>query len=109
LQDVLADGPMQKREISPLAKSEGIADRTLTRAAKSLGVVSERDGTARGRPAIWRLADYSPTDPRTKSLAHIQQAADQEQPSPESGYAPSRRSGTKHATDESDGEAEWDL
>lgn len=55
LRSVLSDGPMPSAEIRRLATAEGIALATLKRAARRLGVVVERDDTARGRPSTWSL------------------------------------------------------
>ena len=60
LEAILADGPMARAEISALAKHEGITDRPLRTARQRLGVIVERDPTAHGRPATWRLPDQAP-------------------------------------------------
>ena len=55
LRDLLDSGPMRLRDIEQAATDEGIARRTLFRAKKDVGIVAERDESARGRPATWRL------------------------------------------------------
>jgi hypothetical protein len=57
LADVLAAGPLPKRDVAVLAEAEAIPARTLTRAKERLGVVVERDETTKGRPSTWRLPD----------------------------------------------------
>jgi putative DNA primase/helicase len=52
LQQVLEGGPMNKRSVSELAQKDGIADRTLRRAADKLGVVKKREGF--GEFGVWR-------------------------------------------------------
>lgn len=57
LGDVLATGPLPKRDVTVLAEAEGIPTRTLARAADRLKVVVERDDGATRRPSTWRLPD----------------------------------------------------
>jgi hypothetical protein len=57
LADVLAAGPMLKRDVTALARAEPIQARTLARAAERLSVVVDRDDTAKGRPSTWSLPD----------------------------------------------------
>lgn len=72
LRSVLSDGPVAAAEIKKMAASEGIAYATLYRCRKALGVISERDDTAHGRPAKWHLAyvsggvDTKPLDTKPK-------------------------------------------
>lgn len=54
---ILADGPMPKADIVKLARHEGYGERPLRTAQQRLNVISERDHTAQGRPASWRLPD----------------------------------------------------
>lgn len=55
LKSVLSDGPIPSAEIRRMAAAEGIALATLKRAARRIGVVVERDDTARGRPSTWSI------------------------------------------------------
>lgn len=60
LRSVLSDGSMPAAEVKKLAAAEGIAYATLYRCRKRVGVRSERDETARGRPSQWSLDYVSP-------------------------------------------------
>lgn len=53
LRDLLARGPLPAREIKGHADEAGYAWRTVQRAMRTAGVVSERGGF--GKPAAWRL------------------------------------------------------
>jgi hypothetical protein len=44
LQEVLADGPMESRELEDLAKRDGISISTLKRAKGTLGVRADKNG-----------------------------------------------------------------
>jgi hypothetical protein len=83
LESVLQGAPTRKQEIVKWARGEGIANRTLDRAAEELGVVSERDESERGRPATWRLPDYAPGITRQTALADNQEAKSSEVGAPE--------------------------
>lgn len=65
LADKLASGPVPSVEIKAAAKADGIAERTLERAKKRLGVEATRDGF--GGPWVWRLRDgrSPPSEPKT--------------------------------------------
>lgn len=56
LADYLAEGPRPASDVERAAGQEGISRPTLHRARRRLGVVSDRDDKARGRPSTWRLA-----------------------------------------------------
>jgi len=59
LNDVLADGPVPASEIIRDAENAGIAEKTLRRAKKHLGVVAYREGEPGKRGAgrwLWKLA-----------------------------------------------------
>ncbi len=53
---MLADGPRLRADLLRLAKTEGIAERTLGRARERLRVVVIRAETE-GRPSTWELPD----------------------------------------------------
>jgi AAA domain len=58
LSDVLANGPVPSTEVIEEAKNAGIAEKTLRRAKKVLGVVASREGEAGRRGAgrwLWKL------------------------------------------------------
>ncbi|MBM3792235.1 MAG: hypothetical protein FJW35_18055, partial [Acidobacteria bacterium] len=59
LRDLLADGRVQAKEVKRLAKQNGIAERTLTRAKKAVGVVSDKEGIGTVSFWYWRLPDGS--------------------------------------------------
>ena len=61
LQDVLSCGAVAAGDVKKRARSEGIAERTLTRARQRLGVRSERQGFGKG--AIWFLPASEPFRP----------------------------------------------
>lgn len=54
----LADSPVPSSEVLKQAKADGIAERTLKRAKKELGIVSEKEG----KHWVWRLPDQEPPD-----------------------------------------------
>ena len=72
LKSMLSDGPKPAAELKKLAAAEGIAYATLYRCRKRLGVLSERDENASGRPATWSLgfvsrgSDTNPLDTNPK-------------------------------------------
>ena len=88
LTSVLSDGPVERTDIVKWARSEGISDRTLGRAKEHLKVVSERDDSAKGRPASWSLPDYWPRVIGQTALANNPQRSDQGQHTPGGGYWP---------------------
>jgi hypothetical protein len=55
LESALADGPQGARHIIAQARHDGIAKRTLDRAKKAMGVVSEKGKGALTTPWTWRL------------------------------------------------------
>lgn len=109
LDAVLADGAMPRSEVVTLARAEGIAERTLERAAERLQVVVERDTTSRGRPAWWRHpdgADFPPSISRQPPMAGNHPAADQAEQTSIAGFPPTpplggkpQTNGTSHALD----------
>ena len=102
LEDILADAPVPKSDVVKAARAEGIAHRTIQRAGKTLGVVSERDNEKRGRPAVWELPNsYAPRVMGQDSLAHNHQAPDQGEQRDLGGYVPDTGVGTKPLNDSS--------
>ena len=85
LSDILQKGPTLKKDILTYARREGIADRTLDRAAKNLGVVSERDESEQGMPSTWGLQGFTPRVSRQTPLAHNISGQSPEVGAPESG------------------------
>ncbi len=65
LSEALSDGPRQAKELKDAAKREGIADRTLARARRDLGVKVERKGFQGG--STWALP-FVPTPSGTNGL-----------------------------------------
>ncbi len=63
LRDLLADGPAEASTIAERAHAEGIADRTLHRAKKELGVQSDREGFGPGSRSYWKLPDSVGEEP----------------------------------------------
>jgi hypothetical protein len=55
LRDVLADGAVAEKDVQEKAKAEEFSPRTLRRAKKELGVISERRGFGPGSVVYWRL------------------------------------------------------
>jgi len=73
LSALLADSPLGAREVKEQAERDGIKSRTLDRAKKRLGVVSERQGFAEGSAWVWRLPAKSAKTPEGRlasGLAH---------------------------------------
>ena len=66
LEEWLQDGPVRKGDLVKSAKEVGFTERTLRRAADTLGVVRsflEQEGTPRRYwPIVWRLPDMSDED-----------------------------------------------
>ena len=58
LQEVLADGPVPAANIWEQAKKNRIADRTLKRAKREIGVKAYREGFGPGGEWIWALPDH---------------------------------------------------
>lgn len=56
LQEALADGRMQSKEVLRQAKAEGIAEKTLRRAKRGLAVRSQKEGMGRATSWYWELA-----------------------------------------------------
>lgn len=56
LRDLLMAGPLAADEVQRLAERDGFKWRTVQRAKKKAGVVSERDGFGPGAKYVWRLA-----------------------------------------------------
>jgi putative DNA primase/helicase len=65
LRELLADGPVDAQTVKQAAREEGIAEKTLWRAAKTLGVkTNDRAGFGRGYPSRWSLLGHeTPTRP----------------------------------------------
>jgi len=55
LREWLSGGAVPKYEIVKLARAQGVAERTLQRAAKTLGVQYERQGKGRDHKVLWLL------------------------------------------------------
>ena len=90
------DGSLPKAAVSRAAWAENIADRTLQRARRVLGVVVERDESRRGRPSTWKLPDdYMPIGLVPNPLAHNQQDSDQAERVKLDDYMPITGDGTK--------------
>jgi hypothetical protein len=58
LTELLADGPVAKKDIEDAAEGNGISERTLFRAKAELGVVAKKDGP--GGSWTWRLPPVVP-------------------------------------------------
>jgi hypothetical protein len=56
LRQLLADGPVASKQAQADAKANGIAQRTLSRAKRDLGIISERARTAGGNTGPWYWA-----------------------------------------------------
>lgn len=95
LRDLLVNGPLRKADIVKQARSDGIAERTLQRARKHVGVTVERDNAKQGRPATWRLAGFVPRSSGTELLAQNEAHAEQGKLDEHPGYAPVPGDGTK--------------
>jgi hypothetical protein len=57
LRDLLADGPMQSREIQNAAREAGLAWRTIERAKRRLGIEAELMGYGTAGRWYWRLPE----------------------------------------------------
>lgn len=67
LQDILADGPVDAKEVHKQARDAGISERTLRRAKRPAGVVSESNRAETGIGGwMWRLKD-----PSINPLGHV--------------------------------------
>lgn len=64
LRELLADGPVAATEVRRLSLEAGISNRTLERAKRDLGVLSDRDGFGPGSHVSWKFtARTSPRNP----------------------------------------------
>jgi putative DNA primase/helicase len=66
LRDILRDGPRPAKDIASEAREAGISWRTVNRAKKALGIVTERraesgDGLGRSGRCFWSLPDGTPS------------------------------------------------
>lgn len=77
LESMLSDGGVGKKEITTFARAEGITRITLDRAAKRIGVISERDDSQQGRPATWSLPGYVSRVSSQEGVRHNPQPSDQ--------------------------------
>jgi hypothetical protein len=59
LRETLADGAVPEKDVQARAAAEEFSPRTLRRAKKELGVVSERRGFGPGSVVYWRLPDIA--------------------------------------------------
>jgi hypothetical protein len=119
LRSELADGERESRAIRRAAAAEGIAPRTLARARRRLGVVTERATDAEGRVRGWtmRLPASVPPDRGTLDRGTLDgraethtattvpaRAATSSVPHPETGTLdPAVPAGIDYAIDEGDG------
>jgi hypothetical protein len=55
LREWLAPGPLSRREVEGLAKSNGVSIRTLQRACRAAGVTVDREGSGKTHRSVWRL------------------------------------------------------
>ncbi|MEM1331795.1 MAG: AAA family ATPase, partial [Planctomycetota bacterium] len=62
LRDMLSDGLRPAAELKEQAKADGIAQRTLDRVKKSLGVISKREGHENGGRWMWHHPQQSRSD-----------------------------------------------
>lgn len=89
LASVLEGGPTPKADLTKWARSEGIAEATLKRAAQALGVTSSRDTSRQGRPATWSLPGYGSTVMAQNGMSHNHTPSDQGKRASEGGYGSS--------------------
>lgn len=74
LQDVLASGPIDSREVLKLGRSAGHSDRSLQRTARALGVRIQREGHGRDHRTTWELdptRDTRATNARQENVAGV--------------------------------------
>ncbi len=57
LKDLLSDGRVRSTEVFEMAKREGVAKRTLTRAKAALDIQSQKEGIGPAASWYWKLAD----------------------------------------------------
>ncbi|HET6950020.1 MAG TPA: AAA family ATPase [Acidimicrobiales bacterium] len=86
LREVLADRPRKRAEIIAEGRPEGYGEKMIERAAKRLGVVSERDQQVQGRPATWTLPGYPTPVIRQATLSDNTQAPDQGKQAESDGF-----------------------
>lgn len=72
LVQLLADGPLKRKEVLRAAKAEGFPERTIDRAAKGLGVLRRREGFGAELRSLWELNAIPPN--RTNSATRPQMA-----------------------------------
>jgi hypothetical protein len=118
LRDVL-DRPRKRAEVVAEGRPEGYGEKMLERAAKRLGVVSERDQQVQGRPATWSLPGYATPVIRQATLSDNTQPSDQGKHADSKGYAttsdavgkqadgPTRPTLEERRAEAYDGDEEW--
>jgi len=88
LRDLLMAGPLAADEVQRLAERDGLKWRTVQRAKKKAGAVSERDGFGPGAKYVWRLAMHAteapcmPCAPSSESGTHGTHGAHEPDPAP---------------------------
>ncbi len=95
LRETLGDGPQPRAVLFKQARSDGIAERTLHRAGKRLGVIIDREERMRGRPSMWRLPDYLPELPDSNLVAQNKPDTGNEKSDDGVGFVPTTGGGTK--------------
>ena len=73
LKETLAKGPVPQKEIARLSESEGIAERTLERAKKGIGVTSSNKGFGADGGWSWIPPDHSVPIPPSENLASFEE------------------------------------
>lgn len=76
LREVLSAGEMDSREVLQLGRKAGYAERSLQRAAKVLGVCSQRQGHGRDHHTTWSLASLVPPPEDIKNVARVVRVAE---------------------------------
>lgn len=65
LWSVLADGPVPAKDLREMASEEGIAWRTIERAAREIKIKKHREGFGPESRCFWSLTPYTANDPHT--------------------------------------------
>lgn len=79
LLQLLAEGPLERREVLRAAKADGFPERTIDRAAKALGVTKRRDGFGAAMRSLWELPSVPPSQNSSATQPHMADLAEMEQ------------------------------